>query len=173
MRDKKNINLTMTLKIVFVAPLVFLVIAYGLIIWIFRFSEPSISISEKHGALVIENVFLGEYSLGFTEVENNELSTGQTVIHAVRGKSTTLDQLILDPESDIASSFLQSGWTIISKNPSQFVMTGASYKLVLRGNNGFGVEIKSTKFISVPQLDTQQVFNGSLQQPIRLASRRD
>lgn len=144
-------------KIVVFTLLVVLVFGLGLAVWINRFSGPSIAISEENGVIMLSNAFLGEYYLGFTEVEIKDQSSGVTLIHAIQGKGAALDRVILDPNSGIADDFLEAGWTITCRVSNRSVIPGTSYKLVLRGNNGFGYNNKTTKVVKVPQLSSQQM----------------
>ena len=161
----------MMLKIIVITLLVALVLGLGRVMWIYRFSGPSITISEENRAIAIANIFHGEYCLGFTEVEIEEQWTGQTLIHAIRGKGMALDQVTLDPNSDIPSVFLKAGWTITTTIPGRSVIPGTSYKLVLRGNNGFGYDNKTTKIVEIPQLGSQQMPDELLQRTVRRAVR--
>jgi hypothetical protein len=106
-------------------------------VWRVWLAGPGVALSTQGDHVVVSNVVLGEYYLGFKEVIIRDRSSGKTIWHARQGSGEDIDSLSFRAGLNMAPP----RWTILEpKNSDTFtLLPGIDYQLMVWGNNGFSV----------------------------------
>ena len=115
-------------------------------VWI---APPGVILSTQGDQVVVANVTLGEYFLGFDEVLIRDGSSGQAIWHARRDAGEEVSRLSF--RNGLNKTPLR--WTLIEpKNSDTFILyPGVEYQLTVWGNNGFGATTKWSGLLLVPR----------------------
>ena len=139
---KKNITIGITL---------FLVIGIATLVILFKIIlSPSITIHEKEGSIFVDNVFLGEYYLGFTEVTITDQVTGKKLFHALKNDGKEIIPIEFSSNVNLAEEFKKNGWEVTEPYGSCSLKSGQLYHLFLSGNNGSGGLYNKNIEIKIP-----------------------
>ncbi len=143
------VNVTL-IKILLGTAASLVVAAAGYIFWLDRFGGPTIRTLQVEDRVVVANVFLGEYYLGFSEIAIREKDTDRTLFRAVRQGGGSILELELGPDIDLGVVFAQAGWTVTEHASDWRPAPGATYRFVCVGNNGSGYQNRSSVSITIP-----------------------
>jgi len=98
---------------------------------------PGVTLSTQGDHVIVSNMALGEYYLGFNEVMIQDGKSGQTIWHARQGTGEDIDSLSFRAGINVTPP----RWVVINpKNSDTFVLSpGIEYGLMVWGNNGLSV----------------------------------
>jgi len=127
---------------------VLVVLAVAVAVWRVWIAPPGVILTTLGDHVVVSNVVLGEYSLGFDEVMIRDRSTGQAIWHARQGKGEDIDRFSFQAGLNMTPG----SWAVIEpKNSETFALSpGVDYQLTLWGNNGFSVVTKWNGSLLIP-----------------------
>jgi len=115
------------LKTIAIVFFVFLIVAISLGIWWLYFSGPSFDIQNRDKSFVINNLFLGEYGLGFEKIKIVD-QNGQKIFES---SLRCCEPITLTAGfNEVVSESGEKSYFTLGKN--------TTYKVTLFGNNGNG-----------------------------------
>jgi hypothetical protein len=125
------------IKLVGIVAVAVLVLAVGLVTYLWQVAGPTLSVYPVERGVHIEGRFLGEYSLDFERVRIDEIET-DTVVCDVSGRTTADIDLVAGRNTP--ETMFRPGATVVFRagNGSCPLASGTSYRVTAWGNNGAG-----------------------------------
>ena len=140
--------------------------ALTIAVWVYRFSGPSLRLTRDAEGIEVANVFLGEYYLGFDEVQVIEAGSGTVLFHATRGAGCALDEVRLVPGVNAAKQVHAAGWSVVQAAGDLVPQLGHTYRITVRGNNGFGYSNRRSLTVLLGANGSHGVSNNGVNLPV-------